>query len=77
MMNHNLKDKWAVEYNGTQNRFHIQEAPTRIEQNIKDAHSFKKSEWYLIGIADSIEQAKELVDETRSIQGFKNQNNRD
>ena len=77
MMNHNLKDKWTVEYNGSQNRFHIQEAPMRIEQNIKDAHSFKKSEWYLIGLVDSIEQAKELVDETRGIQGLYSRNYRD
>jgi hypothetical protein len=55
------QEKWLVEYNGSQNRFHVANLVTRLLDNKYQAIKKEMSGWYAIAICSSTSEASELI----------------
>ena len=62
MYENNWKGLWTLEWNETQEKFHIESADTRFEMNMDDFLNSESSEWYTLGVFNSYDEAQNYKD---------------
>jgi hypothetical protein len=61
-MKNTLEGVWIVEYSGSQDCFHMEEANSRITSSIGDCIKKQKRDWYTVGIFASSKDAGDAID---------------
>lgn len=52
---------WMVEYSGSQDCFHMEEAGTRIPDSMWNCINKDKRDWYTVGLFASMREASDFI----------------
>lgn len=65
MSSENLLGKWVVEWSQIQQNFHVDTLEKTLERNLRAFKNDRPSQYVVLCIADSMEQANELCSELK------------
>jgi hypothetical protein len=66
----NWNGLWTVEWSEEQGHFHMQEAHTRLSENIHNYLTKRQNQYNIIGIFNSYNEAKEFIQDMVDARGL-------